>query len=97
MALPDLNNCEFFKKTTLFAGEKTEKAFIFKLKNDPQYTFLFNCPKCGAKNEFGSELNIKEVKENGKKKKYITFNCKKCAAEFMTEKFKVKKVGKGGQ
>ncbi len=96
MALPDLNNCEFFKKTTLFSGNKNEKAFIFKLKDDPQYTFLFSCPNCGDKNEFGGALNLKEVKEKGKKINYITFNCKKCSAEFLTEKFKVKKMSKGG-
>ena len=96
MDLPDLNNCEFFKKSALSVGGKSEKAFIFKLRNDPQYTFLFTCPKCGAKNEFRSEFNLKEVKEGGKKKMYITFNCKKCATEFLTEKFKVKKAGKGG-
>ncbi len=97
MALPDLNNCDFFKKATLFSGEKNEKVFIFKLRLDAQYTFFFTCPKCGDKNEFKGELNMKEVKAGGKKKGYITFKCKKCATEFMIEKFKVRKPGKGGQ
>ena len=97
MALPDLNNCDFFKKATLFSGEKNENVFIFKLKSDAQYTFLFTCPKCGDKNESKSGLDMKEAKTGGKKTRYIVFNCKKCATEFMIEKFKVRKPGKGGK
>lgn len=89
--LPDLNNCDFFKKVTIFSGMKSEKAFIFKLKADSKYTFMFTCPNCGGKNEFQDEMLIKEVKEAGKKKNYIAFNCKKCAMAFQVEKFKVKK------
>jgi transcription elongation factor Elf1 len=92
--LPDLNNCDFFKKATLFSGAKSEKAFIFKLKSDGDYTFMFTCPGCGSKNEFKEQMAIKEVKEAGKKKNYVAFKCKKCATEFMVEKFKVKQLGK---
>jgi predicted nucleic-acid-binding Zn-ribbon protein len=88
--LPDLNNCNFFKKTAVSYGDKTEKTFIFKLKPDADYTFVFDCPKCSGKNEFKGQLVMKEIKEDGKKKKYITFECKKCGCAFTVEKFKVK-------
>lgn len=93
--LPNVIDCDFFKKATLFNGGKTEKAFIFKLKSEQDYTFIFACPKCGGKNDFHSELVMKEVKEGGKKTNFIVFNCKKCSAEFNVEKFKVKKIKKG--
>ncbi len=93
--LPDLNNCDFFKKTTLFDGGKSEKAFIFKLKSDTDYSFVFTCPKCGVQNDFKDQLVLKEIKNGRKKQKYIAFNCKKCSAGFMAEKFKVKKARAG--
>ncbi|MCL5101500.1 MAG: hypothetical protein M1348_02735 [Candidatus Parvarchaeota archaeon] len=90
--LPNLMDCDFFKKATLFDGAKSEKAFIFKLKSEPNYTFMFTCPKCSSKNEFRGELNFKEEKVDKKKIKFIAFNCKKCNSEFTVEKFKTKPV-----
>ena len=90
MPLPDLNDCSFFKKSTIAAGDRTERVMIYRLKTDPIFTFEFTCPSCGLKNALKAEMNLKKLRENGKNKEYIVFSCAKCSNEFKIEKFKAR-------
>ncbi len=88
--LPNIVDCEFFKKGAIYSGQNTEQAFIFKLKGAKDYTFVFNCPACKKSNEFYGDFVLKKAKEGGKQKEYVTFSCKNCNAEFMMERLKAR-------
>ncbi|MCL5009425.1 MAG: hypothetical protein M1433_00355 [Candidatus Parvarchaeota archaeon] len=91
---PNLNDCNYFKKSKIDYDGKEEAVMIYRLKSNPDYTFLFRCPKCGASNEFSGELVIKKVKEDKKNKEYILLSCRKCSTEFRIEKLKAAGVGR---
>jgi transcription elongation factor Elf1 len=86
--LPDLKDCNFFKKSHIDYNGKEEKVMIYRLASSPDYTFLFRCPNCGKNNEFDSALNLKKLREDGKNKEYIIFDCKSCGSGFRIEKLK---------
>ncbi len=95
MDLPNLNDCDYFKKGKINYGTRTESVMIFKLKGKKDYHFIFSCPKCGSKNEYDGQFVLKKMKnEEGKKADFITFSCVKCNEEFALEKFKVSGIRK---
>ncbi|MGC8516624.1 MAG: hypothetical protein ACP5MT_01885 [Candidatus Acidifodinimicrobium sp.] len=87
--LPNLEDCDYFKKSTVNYDGKESRVLIYKLKTSRDYTFRFLCPKCGFENKFDSDLSTVKKKESGKNKEYISVKCKKCGTEYFIEKFKV--------
>ncbi len=87
--LPKLEDCDYFKKSTINYNGESSRVFIYKLKSSKSYTFRFACPSCGFNNNFNSDLAIVKKKENGKNKEYIPIKCSKCGTEYLIEKFKV--------
>lgn len=86
--LPDLNNCNYFKKSHIDYEGKDERVMIYRLKTSQDYTFLFKCPKCGKDNEFDDELKVRKARVDGKNKEYFFFGCKSCGTEFTIERLK---------
>lgn len=87
--LPNLSDCNYFKKSHITYGEKDEGVMIYRLKSSEDYTFLFTCPKCRKKNEFSGALDIRKMKMDSKKKESIFFGCPSCGSEFYIDKIKV--------
>ncbi len=86
--LPDLKDCNYFRKSHINYNGKEGEIVIYRLATSPTYTFVFSCLKCGKKNDFQGEMVIKKTKEGGKNKEYVLFDCKNCAEPFELQKLK---------
>ena len=86
--LPAITDCNYFKRSSLVFDNKKEPAFIFNLKNEAEYNFIFKCPKCGSSNEYQEQLSVKKIRESGKNKEIIIFYCRNCDNGYRLEKQK---------
>lgn len=95
MDLPNLSDCDYFKKGKISYESKQESVLIFKLKGSKDYHFIFKCPKCGKNNEYDGQLTIEKMKNSdGKKSDFLTFKCNYCGETYHLEKFKVAGIRK---
>ncbi len=88
MKLPDFDNCNFIKKSSITSGDRTEKVLIYRLKDSPDFHYAFVCPACGEDNDFPGGLESRKEKVNGKNKEFYRFSCSKCHGEFGIERLR---------
>ena len=86
--LPEPQDCNFIKKSSIQANGRTEMVLVYRLKGSEDFNILFVCPSCGKNSEISGSLNVKKYKEGSKKKEGYYFVCQGCSAEFCVEKFK---------
>ncbi|EFD92621.1 MAG: hypothetical protein BJBARM5_0673 [Candidatus Parvarchaeum acidophilus ARMAN-5] len=84
----DINKINFIKKSFITFDENTEKIMIYRENGDPNFHFVFDCPKCKKHNDFGGELKLDKVKIEKKMKEVYIFNCKNCGNQYFVERLK---------
>lgn len=86
---PRLEGCDYFKRSSINYGDRTETLLVYRLKIGRDYTSRFACPRCGRENMFKPGLEVTKRREDGKNREYISVRCRGCSEEYLVERFKV--------